>query len=106
MSGSFGLLGIRPSSANKWVIGGKSLVSMVSIPPPGGRGVLPEIPLKLSNSGRTAAFRLPSVDHAGGRRMAYAACFLPVWDLNRRTGVFLSRRAARRRALGGRTLSH
>src|SRR5579862_8334506 len=99
MSGSFGLLGIRPSSANKWVTGVMRLVSMVSIPPPGGRAVLPEIPLKLSNTAPNrgvSAYFLLTMHEA--REWAHAARFLPAWDLNRRTGVFLRRRTARRRS--------
>jgi hypothetical protein len=72
---------------------------MVSISPLGGGTVLPDIPLKLSNatpnSGVPAYFLLTIHEACA---WAYAARFLPVWDLNRRTGVFLSRRAARRRS--------
>lgn len=75
------------------------LVSMASVPPPDGSDVLPEIPLKLSNAapnGSVPAY-VPLTMHEAGE-WCYAARFLLVWDLNRRTGVFLSRRAARRRS--------
>jgi hypothetical protein len=67
---------------------------MVSIPPPGGQGVLPDIPLKLSNAAPNSSVPayFPLTMHAG-RESVYAARFLPVCDLDRRTVAFLSRRA-------------
>jgi hypothetical protein len=83
------------------------LVNMVSISPPGGRIVLPEISLKLSNAAPNSGVpaHVPLTMHEA-REWAYAARFLSVWDLNRRTAVFLSRPTARRRSQAACSLSH
>src|ERR1700761_2599547 len=50
---------------------------MVSIPPPGGRGVLPEISLKLSNTAPSSGVpRLLPVDHARSPRTDLRGAFL------------------------------
>jgi len=49
---------------------------MVSIPPPGGRTVLPDIPLKLSNPRRPAEFRSLPVDHVRGPQLGLCGAFI------------------------------
>ena len=73
----------------------------LSISPQGGPLVLQHIGLILSNSSPVAGLgshllELPHTRQAD--EWAQAARFLPASDLRRRTGVFLSRRAARRRS--------